>query len=69
MAGSQAYTVCVVGDGAYTGGMIHEALNNCRKRLNLIIILIEYEMSFSKYIGRFARNLSHIRASNGYIWT
>ena len=69
MAGSQAYTVCVVGDGAYTGGMIHEALNNCRKRLNLIIILNENEMSISKNIGRFARNLSHIRASNGYIWT
>ena len=69
MAGSQAYTVCVVGDGAYTGGMIHEALNNCRKRLNLIIILNENEMSISKNIGRFARNLSHIRASGGYIWT
>lgn len=69
MAGSQAYTVCVVGDGAYTGGMIHEALNNCRKRLNLIIILNENEMSISKNIGRFARNLSHIRASSGYIWT
>lgn len=69
LSGSQAYTVCVVGDGAYTGGMIHEALNNCRKRLNLIIILNENEMSISKNIGRFARNLSHIRASNGYIWT
>ena len=69
LAGSPAYTVCVVGDGAYTGGMIHEALNNCRKRLNLIIILNENEMSISKNIGRFARNLSHIRASNGYIWT
>lgn len=69
LSGSPAYTVCVVGDGAYTGGMIHEALNNCRKRLNLIIILNENEMSISKNIGRFARNLSHIRASNGYIWT
>lgn len=69
LSGSSAYTVCVVGDGAYTGGMIHEALNNCRKRLNLIIILNENEMSISKNIGRFARNLSHIRASNGYIWT
>lgn len=69
ISGSQAYTVCVIGDGAYTGGMIHEALNNCRKRLNLIIILNENEMSISKNIGRFARNLSHIRASNGYIRT
>ena len=43
--GSKAYTVVVLGDGAYTGGMIHEALNNCRKDLNLIIILNENEMS------------------------
>ena len=28
MAGSDAYTVAVLGDGAFTGGMIHEALNN-----------------------------------------
>ena len=28
---SDAYTVAVIGDGAYTGGMIHEALNNCTK--------------------------------------
>ena len=28
LQGSDAYTVCVIGDGAYTGGMIHEALNN-----------------------------------------
>ena len=67
--GSNAYTVCVFGDGAYTGGMIHEALNNCRKNLRLIIILNENEMSISKNIGRFAKNLSHIRASKGYFHT
>lgn len=67
--GSDAYTVCVLGDGAYTGGMIHEALNNCRKRLRLIIILNENEMSISKNIGRFARSLSRLRASRGYIRT
>ena len=30
--GSDAYTVVVLGDGAFTGGMIHEALNNCKKK-------------------------------------
>ncbi len=69
LAGSDAYTVCVIGDGAYTGGMIHEALNNCRRRLRLIIILNENEMSISKNIGRFAKELSHVRASRGYIKT
>ncbi|MBQ9761122.1 MAG: 1-deoxy-D-xylulose-5-phosphate synthase [Clostridia bacterium] len=69
ISGSDAYTVCVFGDGAYTGGMIHEALNNCRKNLRLIIVLNENEMSISKNIGRFAKELSHIRASKGYFRT
>lgn len=69
LRGSDAYTVCVVGDGAYTGGMIHEALNNCRKDLRLIIVLNENEMSISKNIGRFAQNLSRLRTSKGYFKT
>ena len=67
--GSDAYTICVLGDGAYTGGMIHEALNNCRKNLRLIIILNENEMSISKNIGRFAKELSRLRGSRGYFRT
>lgn len=66
---SDAYTVAVIGDGAYTGGMIHEALNNCRKDLNLIIIMNENEMSISKNIGRFATTLSKLRAKSGYFKT
>ena len=67
MAGKQSYTVAVVGDGAYTGGMIHEALNNCSKNLRLIIVLNENEMSISQNIGRFARSLSKLRSSPGYV--
>ena len=67
--GSDAYTVAIFGDGAYTGGMIHEALNNCQKKLKLIIILNENEMSISKNIGSFAKNLSKLRASSGYMKT
>ena len=66
MRGEDHYTIAVVGDGAYTGGMIHEALNNCRKHLRLIIILNENEMSISKNIGKFARDLSKIRSYPGY---
>jgi 1-deoxy-D-xylulose-5-phosphate synthase len=69
LSGSDAYTVAIVGDGAYTGGMIHEALNNCRKDLRLIIILNENEMSISKNIGRFATSLSKLRTSSGYFKT
>ncbi len=67
--GSSAYTVVVLGDGAYTGGMIHEALNNCRKDLKLIIVLNENEMSISKNIGRFATHLSKLRTKPGYFKT
>ena len=69
LAGSDAYTVCVLGDGAYTGGMIHEALNNCKKKLRLIIVINENEMSISKNIGRFAKSLSRLRSSKGYFKT
>lgn len=69
LRGSDAYTVCVLGDGAYTGGMIHEALNNCSQKLHLIVILNENEMSISKNIGRFASSLSRLRISHGYIRT
>ncbi|MBQ5633493.1 MAG: 1-deoxy-D-xylulose-5-phosphate synthase, partial [Clostridia bacterium] len=69
LSGSDAYTVAVVGDGAFTGGMIHEALNNCKKDLKLVIILNENEMSISKNIGRFATSLSKIRTSAGYFKT
>lgn len=69
LSGSDAYTVCVLGDGAYTGGMIHEALNNCKKKLRLVIIINENEMSISKNIGRFAKSLSRLRSSKGYFKT
>ncbi len=69
MNGSKAFTVVVMGDGAYTGGMIHEALNNCKKNLNLVIVLNENEMSISKNIGRFAQNLSRLRTRPGYFKT
>ncbi len=66
MKGSDAYTVCVVGDGAFTGGMIHEALNNINRDLRLIIILNENEMSISPNTGRFATHMAKLRATEGY---
>ena len=67
--GSDAYTVAVVGDGAFTGGMIHEALNNFDNRLRLILVINENEMSISKNIGRFASNMAKLRANSGYLKT
>lgn len=64
--GSNDYTVVVLGDGAFTGGMIHEAINNCRRDLRLIIIINENEMSISRNKGGFARHMSRLRSSKGY---
>ena len=63
---NQAFTVCVIGDGAYTGGMVHEALNNCRPDLPLVIILNENGMSISVNKGTFASYLSKVRVSRRY---
>ena len=67
LSGSDAYTVAVVGDGAYTGGMIHEALNNCHPDLRLVIILNENGMSISKNRGAFASSFAKARMSKGYM--
>ncbi len=69
LAGRDNYTVAVIGDGAYTGGMVHEALNNVKKDLRLIIILNENEMSISKNIGGFAKYIANIRTSRKYFQT
>lgn len=66
LSGRKCHTVCVVGDGAYTGGMVHEALNNSNPRLPLVIILNENGMSISSNKGAFASYLSGVRVSRGY---
>lgn len=69
LLGSDATTVVVLGDGAFTGGMVHEALNNIERDLHLIIVLNENEMSISKNIGSFARILTKLRLHSGYVRT
>ncbi len=66
LGGSDAYTVAVVGDGAFTGGMIHEALNNVSRHLRLIIVINENEMSISKNVGRFAKHMAKMRRHKSY---
>ncbi len=66
ICGRDNYTVAVLGDGAFTGGMIHEALNNCRKDLRLIIVLNENEMSISRNTGALAKHIAKMRSSGGY---
>ena len=69
LLGKDATTIVVLGDGAFTGGMVHEALNNCEKDLKLIIVLNENEMSISKNIGSFAKVLTKLRLRKSYVNT
>ena len=65
--GDDSYTIAVAGDGAFTGGMVYEALNNLPKNdLKLIIILNDNEMSISPNVGGLSRYLSKIRVSSKY---
>ena len=60
--------VCVVGDGALTGGMSWEALNNiaASKNQRLVIIVNDNERSYSPTIGGLATYLSTLRTTSGY---
>lgn len=61
------WTIAVVGDGSFTNGMIFEALNSLSdRRLNLIILLNDNEMSISKNVGGLSKYLSYIRTSESY---
>lgn len=64
---NDATTIVVLGDGAFTGGMVHEALNNVEKDLKFVIVLNENEMSISKNIGSFAKILTKLRLHPGYV--
>jgi len=60
--------VCVVGDGALTGGMSWEALNNiaASSNENLVIVVNDNERSYSPTIGGLATYLSTLRTTRGY---
>ncbi len=62
------HVVVVVGDGALTGGMSWEALNNIAtaKKRNLIIVINDNERSYSPTIGGVATYLSTLRVTSGY---
>ncbi len=60
--------VAVIGDGALTGGMAFEALNNCGQlNSNLIIIMNDNEMSISRNVGGVSKILTNMRTGERYI--
>ena len=65
--GENHYVVSVIGDGALTGGMAYEALNNAaRMNRNFIIVLNDNNMSISENVGGMSKYLSGIRTGEGY---
>ena len=66
--GEKRTIVAVIGDGAMTGGLAYEGLNDAsRLNSNLIIILNDNKMSISPNVGGMSSYLSEIRTSDGYI--
>lgn len=59
--------VAVIGDGAMTGGLVYEALNNIgASGTNIKIILNDNGMSIAKNVGAMSRHLNNLRTSKNY---
>lgn len=68
--GEDYQVVAVIGDGALTGGMAYEALNNIGSdKTNMIVILNDNGMSISKNTGSISNHLLDLRTSNSYLST
>ena len=66
LSGDDSYTVAVIGDGAFTGGMAYEALNNCAGNNKLIVILNDNTMSIARNVGAMDTYLNRFRNSGKY---
>ena len=71
LQGRDNYTIAVIGDGAMTGGMFYEAMNNCccKQDSNLIVILNDNNMSISKSVGALGQYLTTLRNTEKYLDT
>ncbi len=67
LKGEKGKVIAVIGDGALTGGLAYEALNNSgNESSNLIVILNDNNMSISPNVGSVAKQLTTIRTSPKY---
>lgn len=68
ITGEHYHVISVIGDGALTGGMAFEALNNAsRLKSNYIIVLNDNQMSISENVGGLNRYLSNFRTADAYM--
>ena len=67
LTGEDYHVVSVIGDGALTGGMAYEALNNASNlKSNFIIVLNDNNMSISENVGGMSRYLAGFRTADAY---
>ncbi len=67
LLGQKHYVVSILGDGALTGGMAYEGLNNASQmKKNFIIVLNDNNMSISENIGGISRMMSRLRTAPRY---
>lgn len=67
---TEHHAIAIIGDGASTGGLAYEGLNNAGKSKSKIIVILNHnEMSISKNVGAFAKYLSTIRRNQKYLDT
>lgn len=68
ITGDNYSVVSVIGDGAMTGGMAFEALNNAsRMKTNFIIVLNDNNMSISENVGGLSKYLNDFRTADAYM--
>ena len=66
--GTDEKIVAVIGDGALTGGLAYEALNNASAlKSNIIIVLNDNNMSISENVGGLSETLGALRTADGYM--
>lgn len=67
LLGENHYVISIIGDGALTGGMAYEALNNASQlNSNFIIVLNDNNMSISENVGGMSKYLGGLRTANAY---
>ncbi len=67
LLGTDEYVISVIGDGALTGGMAYEALNNAsRLTKNFIIVLNDNNMSIAENVGGMSEYLNGLRTNEVY---
>ncbi len=67
LKGDKHHVIAVIGDGAMTGGLAYEGLNNGGKNKNLIVILNDNNMSISGNVGAVSGYLRSIRDKESYV--